>query len=140
MGLKNMLKRLLGTPALDKSGIGEIVLSLIPKMGIMTAVCLVLSLLITRDWREIPGFAVGYVYACACLIYLARTCGYAAGCKDIKKAKAMMVRCYLYRFFGLFMLGAVSLWFGSMSFVGVLMPQLFPKILLSLDGLLRKKD
>lgn len=138
--VKKILIRLLGTDALEQSGIGGIVLSLIPKMGIMTAAALVISLIISRDLRDIPGFLVGYIYACGCLIYLARTCCDAAGCKDIKKAKAMMVRCYLLRFFGLFMLGAVALWFGFMSFAGVLIPQLFPKILLSLDGLLRKKD
>lgn len=140
MSLKKILERLLGTKALEQSGIGEIVLSLIPKMGIMSAVTLCISLIMTRDWRDITGFAVGYVYSCGCLVYLARTCGAAAGCKDVKKAKDMMVRCYLYRFFGLFMLGAAALLFGFMSFVGVLLPQLFPKILLSLDGLLRKKD
>ena len=140
MSLKKILIRFLGTKALEQSGIGELTLSLIPKMGIMSAVCLCISLALTRDVRDIPGFAVGFVYACVCLIYLARTCGEAASCKDIKKAKAMMVRCYLLRFFGLFMLGAVSLWFGFMSFVGILLPQLFPKILLSFEQLLRKKD
>jgi hypothetical protein len=109
-------------------------------MGLMTAACLIISLVITRDIREIPGFAAGYVYACFCLIYLARTCGDAAGCKDIKKAKAMMARCYLLRFFGLFMLGAAALWTGAVSFVGILLPQLFPKILLTFEQLTRKKD
>ena len=138
--MNRILKRLLGTKALGESGIGAIVISLVPKMGLMTAVCLIISLILTRDLREIPGFLVGFVYACVCLCYLARTCADAAECKDIKKAKAMMVRCYLLRFFGLFMLGALALLTGIMSFVGILLPQLFPKILLSLDGLLRKKD
>ncbi len=138
--MKYITKRLLGTKALENTGIAEITISLIPKMGVMAAAFLCISLLISRDLRDIPGFLVGYVYACVCLIYLARTCGEAALCKDVKKAKAMMVRCYLLRFFGLFMLGAVALWFEFMSFVGVLLPQLFPKILLSLGQLLRKKD
>ena len=115
IGMKKILSRFLGTKALEQSGIGEIVLSLIPKMGVLTAAALIISLLLTRDWRDITGFAVGFVYACACLIYLARTCGDAAACKDIKKAKAMMVRCYLLRFFGLFMLGAAALWFECRS-------------------------
>lgn len=140
MSLKNILKRFLGTKALKQSGIGELTLSLIPKMAVMTVVCLCISLILTRDWRDITGFAVGLVYAVFCLVYLARTCGEAASCGDIRRAKAMMVRCYVLRFFGLFILGAVSLWFEFMSFVGILLPQLFPKILLSVSQHLRKKD
>lgn len=143
MGVKQMkkyLERFLGAKEIKDSGIDKLTLALIPKMGVMSAVCMAVSLLITRDLREIPGFAAGYVYACFCLIYLARTCAKAAGCGDIKKAKAMMHRCYLLRFFGLFMLGAAALWFKILSFVGILVPQLFPKILLMFDRLSRKKD
>lgn len=140
MSLKKILIRFLGTKALKQSGIGELTLSLIPKMAVMTAVCLCISLVLTKDWRDIPGFAVGLVYACLCLVYLARTCGEAASCGDIKRARVMMIRCYVLRFFGLFILGAVSLWFEFMSFVGILLPQLFPKILLSIDRHSRKKD
>lgn len=138
--LNNLLKRLLGTRALEESGIGELTLRLLPKMGIMSAVCLVLSMIISFDLRNIPGFIVGYVYACFCLIYLARTCGEAALCGDVKRAKGMMRRCYLYRFAGLFALGAAALLLDIMSFAGVLIPQLFPKILLSFERLFERKE
>lgn len=137
--LRQMLKRLLGTRALNESGIGEMILELIPKMGVLSMVCLCAAMIIDFDLRNIPGFAIGYIYACFCLIYLARTCADAAGCGNIKKAKAMMRRCYLYRFFGLFMLGAAALLFRIFSFAGVLIPQLFPKILLSVGQLSERR-
>lgn len=140
MLLKSLLGRWLGRDDIDSSGIGELVCALIPKMGLVTLACLLISLCISRDLRDIPGFVIGFAYSCFCLIYLARTCADAAGCKDTKKAKDKMMRCYLLRFAGLFMLGAVSLYTGFFSFAGVLIPQLLPKILLSARQLSGKKD
>lgn len=140
MLLKKLLVRWLGSRELEESGIAKIVYELIPKMAAVSAVCLIISLLISRDIRDIPGFVTGFLYAVFSLVYLARTCTDAALCKDTKKAKDKMMRCYILRFAGLFALGAVSLYTGLFSFAGVLIPQLLPKILLSAGQFSRKKD
>lgn len=104
-------------------------------MTAASLICFLFTLIWGFEWRNLIGFAVGGANACAGMWYLAVTCEKAVEC-DQKRAKRMMLTCYGVRLAVLTALCAAGFFTGMISVVGVIVPQLFPRILLTFDKLL----
>jgi hypothetical protein len=98
--------------------------------GLCTAVCFCVTLFWGFEWKNLLGFAAGYGYMCFCIGYLGRTCERAVRL-DKKSAGRAMTACYAVRYGGLFILCSAGVLTGIFSFAGVLVPQFYPKIILS---------
>lgn len=109
--------------------------SLCKAMACAGAVCFMFTLFWGFEWRNLLGFAVGTANACGGIVYLSKTVERAVEC-DTKRAKRLMLTCYGTRLAVLTLLCAFALTTGLLSAVGIIVPQLFPRILLSFDRLL----
>lgn len=89
--------------------------------------------------RTVFGFAVGYVFMCLSMIYLARTCERAVAL-DSERAKRLMKQCYFLRYMGLFAVCAFSMLTGALNVVGVLVPQFFPRIILTVGQFSERRE
>lgn len=107
---------------------------LIRKIFLWGAAASMLCWLFTLIWgfrlNMLLGFIAGYFYMCGCTAYLGYVCEKAVTL-DKKKASRSVTSCYMIRFFGMFIICAVGMFSGKLAFVGVVLPQLFPKIILS---------
>lgn len=92
-----------------------------------------LSLIWGFDVSMIIGLVVGTAYCILAQIYLGKTINYAVKFNEIK-AKRLMISCYLLRFLGLGILCYLAVEFEFMNFVGILIPQLYPRIVLTFMG------
>ncbi|MBR1384521.1 MAG: hypothetical protein IJ555_12045 [Ruminococcus sp.] len=99
------------------------------------AVCFLFTLFWGFELRNLLGFAVGTANACGGMIYLSKTVERAVEL-DTKRAKRLMLTCYGTRLAILTLLCAFALSTGILSAVGIIVPQLYPRILLSFDRLL----
>lgn len=95
------------------------------------AVCFCFTLITGFEWRNALGFAVGTLYACGCMLYLAASSERAVKTGSTAKAKRIMRSCYGIRLSLLTVLCAAAMLTGAMSPVGIIVPQLFPRILLT---------
>lgn len=100
-----------------------------PAGGVITAVCWLFTLIWGFELRTLLGFLVGYGYMCLCYEYLARVCERVVRL-DRKRGGRAVTACYMIRFAGLFLLCAMGMLTGYLNFVGILLPQFFPKIIL----------
>lgn len=119
------------------SGISRIVSRMIPVMALLNVCVFLLTLFGGFSLDMLLGFAVGFAYLVWCYRYLARTVEKAVGL-DVKKAKRLMLSCYCVRYGGMFALCFVGYWFGIFSPLGIAVPQLYPRIVLSADALIGK--
>lgn len=126
-------------PMEQKSDLSALVRSLVLPMGLMTALCWVATLPWGFSLPTLIGFAVGYGYVLVCYFYLARSCERAVEL-DVKKGKQVMLVCYLVRFAGLFALCAVSMLTKYINVIGVLVPQFFPRIVLTVKQFASGKE
>ncbi len=118
----------------NSSEIARLIRKMIPVMLVMNVVAFLVTLFWGFDIRNLVGFAVGFVYMVWCYSYLGRTVERAVE-QTVKKAKGMMYACYGVRFAGLFLLCFLGFEFKLYSVVGIILPQLYPRILLSADAL-----
>lgn len=121
-----------------KSPLHELVNSMLVPMAIMTAVCWAVTLFWGFDVPMLLGFAIGCVYSMACCEYLAISCEKAVEL-DVQKGKRVMLACYLIRFAGLFLLCAAAMLTGRINGIGVLVPQFFPRIILTVKEFIVRK-
>lgn len=119
----------------DSAGLLPIVGRLSRAMAVAGAVCFLFTLFWGFEWRNLIGFSVGTVNACLGLRFLAVTVNKAVEC-DVKRAKRLMLGCYGIRLAVLTALCAAGFFTGYISVVGIIVPQLFPRILLSFDHFL----
>lgn len=122
----------------EKSPLRELVRSLLVPMAVMTAVCWAVTLIWGFDIPTLAGFAVGYGYVAACYFYLARCCERAVEL-DAAKGKRVMLVCYGVRYAGLFALSAFAMLTHYLNVIGILMPQFFPRIVLTVKELFIKR-
>ena len=113
-----------------KSPLRELVRSMLVPMAVMTLVCWAVTLIWGFDLPTLIGFALGFVYVCVCYEYLAFSCEKAVEL-DVQKGKRVMLTCYLVRFAGLFALSAAAMLTGWVNVIGILVPQFFPRIILT---------
>lgn len=104
-------------------------------MAAASTVCFLFTLIWGFELRNLIGFAVGGANACLGMWFLAFTVNRAVECST-KRAKRMMLGCYLARLAVLTALCAVGYLTGLISVVGLIVPQLFPRILLMFDHFL----
>lgn len=121
----------------DESEIAVLFRKLVPVMMIVNIAFFLLTLIWGFDIKNLIGFTIGFVYMVWCYYYLGRTID-AAVEMTVKKAKRAMAICYAVRFAGLFILCFVAFQFKLYSAVGIIIPQFYPKIVLSADALIGK--
>ena len=119
----------------DSAGLLPMVGRLSRAMLLLSVLCFLFTLFWGFEWRNLIGFSVGGVNACLGLRYLAVTVNRAVEC-DVKRAKRMMLTCYGVRLAVLTALCASGFLTGYISVVGIVVPQLFPRILLMFDHFL----
>lgn len=112
------------------SEIMQLLKRMLPWGIILNIVCLLITFIWNFSWSSFLGFVVGFVYVCLCYLYLGYTCEKAVRC-DKSKAKRSMLTCYIVRFSGMFILCAISMLTGIMNVVGILLPQFYPRIILT---------
>lgn len=100
--------------------------------GALSAACFALTLIWGFDLKNLIGFAAGYVYLCVCYFYFGRVCESAVKC-NVKKAAHLMRVCYFTRYAGLFLLSGLAAGLGFANFTGIVIPQFFPRIILTAD-------
>ena len=91
--------------------------------AVLSAVSWAFTLIWGFELRTLLGFAVGYGFMCAAMLYLSHTCERAVEL-DAAKAKRLMTRCYVLRYFALFAVCAAAMLTGLVNVVGVLVPVL----------------
>lgn len=123
----------------EKSEIQQLLSKIYPRSAVLTAVAWCVTLIWGFQLGNLLGFAIGYGYMCLCIGYLGRTCERAVEL-DEKKAKKSMLVCYIVRYAGLFALCAAAMLTGVVSGACVLIPQFFPRIVLSLMQVGERKD
>ena len=122
----------------EKSPLGELVRSLLLPMAVMSVVCWVVTLIWGFDIPTLAGFCIGYGYVAACYFYLARCCERAVELDEVKGKRVMLV-CYGVRYAGLFALSAFAMLTHYLNVIGILMPQFFPRIVLTVKELFIKR-
>lgn len=122
----------------NKDGIKPLLKKLFPRMIIINIPVWLITLLWGFDLTMIVGLAVGTAYSIFSCIYLANTINKAVECSQ-GKAKSMMIGCYLVRLLGIGFLGYLALSYDFMNFVGFLLPQFYPRIVLTIMTFIEKK-
>lgn len=123
------------TAASEQQGVNcRLLRKMVPPMFALNVAAFLITLFRGFDVKDLIGFTVGFVYMVACYYYLAKTIEKAVE-TNVKKAKRMMMSCYAARFSGLFILCFIAFQFKIYSVVGVIIPQLYPRIVLSFDAL-----
>lgn len=107
--------------------------------AVLSTVSWAFTLIWGFELRTLLGFAVGYGFMCAAMLYLSHTCERAVEL-DAAKAKRLMTRCYVLRYFALFAVCAAAMLTGLVNVVGVLVPQFYPRIVLTLIQIFSRKE
>ena len=128
---------------LDENSTASSLRPLVVKIARYGAVLSAAAFTVTLIWgfslRTLVGFIAGYVIMCLSMMYLSRTCERAVSL-DTEKAKRLMRKCYMLRFFGLFAVCAAAMLTKAVNVVGVLVPQFFPRIILTIDQIISRKE
>lgn len=122
----------------NKDGIKPLLKKLFPRMILLNIPVWIVTLIWGFDLTMIIGLAVGTAYSIVCCIYLADTINKAVECSQ-GKAKSMMMACYGLRFLGMGILGYLALSFDFMNFVGFILPQFYPRMVLTIMTFFEKK-
>lgn len=114
----------------DSFGISKLLKQIYFWGGLCTAVCFAFTLFFGFDIANLIGFAVGYGYMCLCYEYLGRTCVKCVS-MDKKKACRSIKACYFIRYGGLFVLCAAGSFSSLATMSTILIPQFFPRLILT---------
>ncbi|WP_124098302.1 ATP synthase subunit I [Ruminococcus sp. Marseille-P6503] len=110
---------------------------MLPPMLALNSVLILICLIGGFGWRKLTGLIIGFIYMMWCLWYLGRTVVRAVD-MTVKKAKHTMAYCYAVRYAGLFALCFAAFELDLFSAAGILLPQFYPRAVLSLDALTGK--
>ncbi len=121
----------------DDSGVKKIYRRIILPMFILNVISFLVTLIWGFDIKNLVGFLIGYIYVVLGYAYLANAVIKAVEMNEKKARRAMMI-CYSVRFAGLFILSYIALELKLFSVVGILLPQLYPRMVISIDALLGK--
>ena len=114
-------------------------LAMIYKWGaVLTALCFAVTLIWGFKVSQLLGFGLGYGFMCAQFEYFGRCCESAVKL-DRKAAVRKMRVCYALRMTALVLLACTAAYTGFANFTGILIPQLFPKIILTAGHFLGRK-
>ena len=104
----------------------------------LTALCFAVTLIWGFKVSQLLGFGLGYGFMCAQFEYFGRCCESAVKL-DRKAAVRKMRVCYALRMTALVILTCTAAYTGYANFTGILIPQLFPKIILTAEHFLGRK-
>ena len=123
----------------DNASVTRPLLVMIYKWG---AVLTVIGFAVTLFWgfsfAQLLGFLLGYGFMCAQFEYFGRSCESAVKL-DRKSAVRKMRVCYAVRVAALVILSCTAAYTGIANFTGILIPQLFPKMILTADQFFGRK-
>ena len=123
----------------DNASVTRPLLLMIYKWG---AVLTVIGFAVTLFWgfkvSQLLGFLLGYGFMCAQFEYFGRSCESAVKL-DKKSAVRKMRVCYAVRMSSLVILSCTAAYTGIANFTGILIPQLFPKMILTADQFFGRK-
>ena len=127
---------LLGDEAIDK--LRKCRVAVFGVGGVLTAVCFCITLIWGFDVRQLFGFGIGYGFMCLQFWYFGYCCENAVT-MDRKGAVRSMRVCYAVRMAAMVILSCGAAYTGFVNFTGILIPQLFPKIILTADHFIGRK-
>lgn len=113
--------------------ITPLIKKLVPRMLLMNVPVWLLTLIWGFDLSMIFGLLSGTAYCILAYIYLGKTINHAVTLTK-GKAKSLMISCYVTRFLVLGVLGYFALTYKYINFVGLLLPQFYPRIIFTLMG------
>ena len=111
---------------------------MVPGLVILTVTAFLISLFWGFKLSVLIGFSVGLVYVVFSYFYMAETI-YRAIRKSKKKAQRLMFFSYLSRYLMLILLCFIAVKTKLFSVFGVLIPQLFPRIVLIINNFKERK-
>lgn len=122
-----------------ESSVTRPLLTMIYKWGaVLTAVCFLITLFWGFRISQLLGFGLGYGFMCAQFEYFGRCCE-SAVLLDRKSGVRKMRVCYAVRMSALVTLSCIAAYTGFANFTGILIPQLFPRIILTADHFIGRK-
>ena len=123
----------------DNTSVTRPLLRMIYKWGaVMTAVCFAVTLFWGFRISQLLGFGIGYAFMCGQFEYFGRCCESAVRL-DRKAAVRKMRGCYALRMAALVLLSCTAAYTGFANFTGILLPQLFPRMILTADHFIGRK-
>ncbi|MCR5022457.1 hypothetical protein [Ruminococcus sp.] len=123
----------------DNTSVTRPLLLMIYKWGaVLTVLCFAVTLFWGFKASQLLGFVLGYGFMCAQFEYFGRSCESAVKL-DRKSAVRKMRICYAIRCTALVILSCATAYTGIANFTGILIPQLFPKIILTADQFFGRK-
>lgn len=106
--------------------------------AVMTVICFAVTLIWGFRLSQLLGFGLGYGFMCAQFEYFGRCCEEAVKL-DRKAAVRKMRVCYGLRMSALILLSCAAAYTGFANFTGILIPQLFPRMILTADHFIGRK-
>ena len=123
----------------DNASVTRPLLLMIYKWGaVLTVIGFAVTLFQGFKVSQLLGFLLGYGFMCAQFEYFGRSCESAVKL-DKKSAVRKMRVCYAVRISALVILSCTAAYTGIANFTGILIPQLFPKMILTADQFFGRK-
>lgn len=123
----------------DNASVTRPLLLMIYKWGaVLTVIGFAVTLFQGFKVSQLLGFLLGYGFMCAQFEYFGRSCESAVKL-DKKTAVRKMRVCYAVRMSSLVILSCTAAYTGIANFTGILIPQLFPKMILTADQFFGRK-
>ena len=119
----------------NNSSIFKLLKRMIIIMGVINIFFYLLSLIWGFSIKMLLGFLVGFIYVSLCYVYVAKTVENAVEMPE-KRAKRSVISCYIIRYIGLFLLCFVAIQFKIFNVVGILIPQMYPRMAISVISFL----
>ena len=111
---------------------------MVPGLVVLTVIAFLISLIWGFKLSVLIGFLVGLIFVVLSYFYMAETI-YKSVRQSKKKAQRLMFFCYLSRYLMLVLLCLIAIKTKLFSVFGVLIPQLFPRIVLTLGNFKERK-
>jgi hypothetical protein len=123
----------------ENTSVTRPLLTMIYKWGaVLTVLCFAVTLFWGFKVTQLLGFGLGYGFMCAQFEYFGRTCESVVKL-DRKSAVRRMRVCYAVRVSAMVILSCTAAYTGIANFTGILIPQLFPKMILTADQFFGRK-
>lgn len=116
----------------------KILRDMIPGLFVLTVLAFLVSLFWGFKLSILIGFSIGFVYVVLSYFYMAETISRAVK-HNKKTAQRMMFGCYLLRYILLILICAIAFKTEVFNVFGVLIPQLFPRIVLMFNSFRERK-
>lgn len=116
----------------------KILRDMIPGLFVLTVSAFSVSLFRGFRLSVLLGFLIGFIFVILSYFYMAETISRAVK-RNKKTAQRMMFGCYLLRYIVLLLICAIAFKTEVFNVFGVLIPQLFPRIVLMFNSFRERK-